>query len=491
MCLSWRQEIVENLGGEARYLPREYDIPELGAQVFLLKSRESRYIGFLTEKSLLPINLHPAFEKSLEGKKILVYPFGFEVYQFLLTFFPNLKPQPFDRRPSFGCGDRLGMVSAAQLRALVEFPIFPVLAQQSPRELERTHRTFVEVLLDAAWGILEEGYSGPFGADADHIKDEVYLREARDLGFSIYTLDLSERVNLAAFTKDISVLRRWFEALSPHQKEIFKVYARKRYVLAQEVTINLSEDQFLRVFLAYLPAVEEIERFFAVLQESASSFSLEISLDESHLVTSPEAHFFVASELYRRRINFQSLALRFPGSFEKGIDFVGDVREFISSLHTHTVIQRSLGGYRLSLHSGSDKFSIYSVFAQETGGLFHVKTSGTSWLTALETIAEIDPGLFVQIYQVAYETFEENARVYRISVRREELPRVIDLKGEDGSRLLADPKVRQLLHISYGSVLDSLREELQGVLWKAEDRHYSKVRENIKKHLCALFGKGI
>ncbi|MEM1875146.1 MAG: tagaturonate epimerase family protein, partial [Candidatus Hadarchaeales archaeon] len=226
-----------------------------------------------------------------------------------------------------------------------------------------------------------------------------------------------------------------------------------------------------------------------ILRENLHSFSLEISLDEGDMVTSPEAHFFVASELHRRKIDFQSLAPRFPGFFEKGVDYIGNIEEFAQSLRTHAVIQRNLGGYRLSLHSGSEKFSVYPIFVQETDGLFHIKTSGTSWLVALETIAEVNPDLFAQVYQVAYETFEENAKAYRISVKKEELPEAVSLKDGNISRLLSNPKIRQFLHVSYGSVLRSLGEELREALWREEDRHYNNVQKNIEKHMCALFGK--
>ncbi len=481
--MSWKREVQEILGDDVRFGSEEYDVPGFKAKVVLLRSKDSRYIGFLGEELPSCDGLRPLFKCG----PLSLYPFDFDLYHFLGKFLFHLKPKPLDRRPSFGCGDRLGMVSQAHVRALAKFPVFPVLAQQSPRELERTCRTFANVLLDAVWGVLEEGYKGPFGADADHIKDEASLREARDLGFSMYTLDLSEKVNMQAFKKDVSVLRRWFGALSPLQKDIFKRYAGKQYTFAPGVTVDLSEERFFPVFLAYLPALEEAERLFAVLREGLSDFSLEISLDEGGIVTSLEAHFFVASELRRRGVDFQSLAPRFPGSFEKGIDYVGDVREFARMLYAHTVIQRSLGGYRLSLHSGSDKFSIYSIFAQETGGVFHVKTSGTSWLSALETIAVTNPELFVRMYRIAYEAFEENTKAYQVSVRKEELPEAID-PGEDLSRLFFDPGVRQLLHISYGSILNVLGRELQETLWENEERHYKKVQENIEKHLQALFG---
>ncbi|MBC7218247.1 MAG: hypothetical protein H5U36_08965 [Candidatus Caldatribacterium sp.] len=482
------QDFSEALGEPLRLCLREYDVLEPPAKVILLKGRRSKYIGLVAERNPLAEKIRPVCEKPLNGKSaIFLYSFGFEVYQFLRNVFPQLRPKTFDHRPSFGCGDRLGMVSAAHVRALERFPVFPVLAQQSPRELERTRRTFREVLVDAAWGVLESGYQGPFGADADHIKDEERLLEAMDAGFTIYTLDLSGEVNHRILREGASSL----QGFSSNVREILRWHARGRYVLSQDVRLELSEEKLPPVVLSYLPAIEKVERFSDLLRgRLGSSFSLEISLDEGEGITSPEAHFFVAEELRRRGVNFESLAPRFPGSFEKGVDYIGDIEKFARALRVHAVIQRNLGGYRLSLHSGSDKFSIYPVFFQETGGFFHLKTSGTSWLRALETLAEARPELFFQVYRIAYDTFEENAKAYHVSVRKEELPVTPEnITKQDLRMLFVDPRIRQLLHIAYGSVLDALGEELREVLAQEEERHYGKVEENIRKHLLALFGE--
>jgi len=483
------QDIAASFGEDVHPCPCSYDIPELKAQVVLLKGRKSKYIGLRAGEPLSV--LRPLYTQHSEGQFFGLYPFDLPSYRFLSAFLPYLRPQPFDSRPSFGCGDRLGMVSAAQIKALEQFPVFPVLAQQSPRELEKTHRTFAAVLLDAVWGILESGYQGSFGADADHIKDERYLCEARDAGFTVYTLDLSEDVDHGIFSESVPLLQERFQASLSCVRELFKRYAGKQYTLGPDITVDLSEEKLLPIVLAYLPAIEKVERFHALLRESlGSSFSLEISLDEGEKVTSPEVHFFIAEELHRRGIDFQSLAPRFPGSFEKGIDYIGSTEEFARALRSHVTIQKNLGGYRLSLHSGSDKFSIYPIFFQETEGFFHLKTSGTSWLVALETIAEVKPELFFRVYRVAYETFEENLKAYRISVRKEELPVTPENVMEaDLQQLFAHPGVRQFLHIAYGSVLDALGEELREALAQAEVRHYEKVEENLRKHLLVLFGK--
>lgn len=466
-----------------------YEVEDLSFVLFLVKTESGLYIAISSKKRSDFFGEPILVLQDTEGV-LMVYPFDFSRYLVLTQLFPHLKPVPFDKRPSFGCGDRLGMVSAGHLLALQKFPVFPVLAQQSPRELQKTHRTFWKVLLGAAWGILESGYQGPFGADADHIKDEQSLLEARNLGFSMYTLDLSDSVNYQALIMSEEELLHRYERLTVQERETFRRYRGKRFSLSPEVVVEFSEEKLLPLILAYLPAIEKVEYFFALLREKVSSFDLEISLDEGESVTSPEVHFLVAEELHRRGVDFHSLAPRFPGTFEKGIDYRGDQKEFARILQSHVVVRENLEGYRLSLHSGSDKFSVYPTFFRETGGLFHVKTSGTSWLQALAVVAERNPDLFRMMYRLAYDTFEENIKAYRISVRKEELCVDIEKTREmDLPKLLADFRVRQLLHISYGSILDVLGKELRDFLFREENVHYQKVCENIEKHLKILFEK--
>jgi len=105
-------------------------------------------------------------------------------------------------------------------------------------------------------------------------------------------------------------------------------------------------------------------------------------------------------------------------------------------------------------------------------------------------VAEKNPELFLRIYQVAYDTFEENLKAYRLSVRKEELPANIGkVKESDVPKLLRDTRICQLLHISYGSILEVVGEELRRFLFAEENTHYRKVCENIRKHLVVLFGE--
>ncbi len=477
---------------ELRVCPQQYEVPALSCTVFPVKSFCRFYLG-VWQRERSPLFERPLFTLQDSEKELflLVYPFSWENYLLLAQHLPHLRPAPFDDRLSFGCGDRLGMVSAAHLRALEKFPVFPVIAQQSPRELERTHRTFKDVLLDAAWGVFESGYQGPFGADADHVKEEKHLLEARDLGYTMYTLDLSDEVDYRVFGLSEKELLQRFDNLDAKSREIFNLYRGKEWKLSPEIMIDFSEEKLLPVLLAYLPAIDRVEYFYALLSESVFSFDLEISLDEGPRETSPEAHFFVAEELHRRRIDFHSLAPRFPGLFEKGVEYVGDLEKLALSFRIHSAIQRNLTGYRLSLHSGSDKFSVYPSFFRETGGILHVKTSGTSWLSALEVIMENTPDLFRAIYKIAYQTLEDNLKAYSLSLSRADFPPDLEkVDDRDLPGFFFQDKVRQMLHIAYGPILEAFGDRLKEVLFAQEEKHYEKVSNNIERHLSVLFDRG-
>src|SRR5665648_495216 len=236
----------------------------------------------------------------------------------LRKIFPHLNPSFCGLKPSFGTGARLGIATPAHLPAFARKNIFPVLAQQSVREMARTERNWQKVLDDVIWGCFEAGYEGPFGADADHVKNIKELKEAVDCGFTMFTIDPSD---------------------------------------------------FIRI-------------------------DLEISVDETPTVTSPLAHLFIVLEFKRRGVNFQNLALHFLGDWQKGIEYIGDVKQFAKEFSLHAILAKTIGGYKLSLHTGSDKFSVYPIFSRETGGLCHIKTAGTSWLEEAKVIAMKDPALY-------------------------------------------------------------------------------------------------
>ncbi len=141
--------------------------------IFVANKSGDKYVGVATSGDAIkmPEKHNEGSGKLDSGETVTLHPLSWENYSELKKHLP-LVPQVCDKTGSFGSGDRLGMATAAHLAAEEKFDIFPVIAQQSPRELEKCERDFKDVLLKAVMGVLESGYTGSFGADADQIKDE-------------------------------------------------------------------------------------------------------------------------------------------------------------------------------------------------------------------------------------------------------------------------------------------------------------------------------
>jgi hypothetical protein len=213
-------------------------------------------------------------------------------------------------------------------------------------------------------------------------------------------------------------------------------------------------------------------------------FELEVSVDETEQPTSHAEHIYIASELKRLGVHWVSLAPRYVGSFEKGVDYIGSLPVFQRDFAGHAAIARHFGPYKLSLHSGSDKFSIYPLAAHLTHGLVHLKTAGTSYLEALRTIAAVDMDLFREIYLFARDRFETDRVSYHISAKLERAP--LPDEVPDYASLLDQFDARQILHIAFGSVLTGRAADGK---YRFRDRfmsmlhEYSEVyAENLEKH---------
>jgi len=208
-------------------------------------------------------------------------------------------------------------------------------------------------------------------------------------------------------------------------------------------------------------------------------FELEVSVDETETPTTHAEHIYLATELKRLGVRWVSLAPRYVGRFEKGIDYIGDVAAFQADLAIHSAIARQFGPYKLSIHSGSDKFSIYPAMMRQTRGLVHLKTAGTSYLEALRTIATLEPGLFRDVYAFARDRFENDRVSYHTSASLERAPLPQDVPDTDLARLLDHVDVRQILHITFGSVL---REKGSSSLLRFHDRLTSLLRVRAEEY---------
>jgi len=220
-----------------------------------------------------------------------------------------------------------------------------------------------------------------------------------------------------------------------------------------------------------------------------------MSVDETETPTSIEEHFFIASELRRLGVQWVSLAPRYVGRFEKGVDYIGDpsivseaasgqaLAEFEAELARHAAIACTLGPYKLSIHSGSDKFSIYPIFVRHTRGLVHLKTAGTSYLEALRVVAQVEPALFRQILAYAIERYPEDRATYHVSAELARVPMPDTLADADLSALLDQFDARQVLHVTFGSMLDRFGREILSVLAAHEEAHYAALEVHFDKHL--------
>ena len=227
-----------------------------------------------------------------------------------------------------------------------------------------------------------------------------------------------------------------------------------------------------------------------VATDRGAEFEIELSVDETPQPTTAAEHYIIADELAQADVKLVSLAPRYVGDFEKGIDYKGDVGAFERSLAEHAAIARELGPYKLSLHSGSDKLSVYPSFARITQGMFHVKTAGTSYLEALRVAARHDLTLFRRIIEFSRGRFDTDKATYHISATLAKVPPPADVP--DARRLeaiyLNENDGRQVLHVTFGSVLTDreLAPALKSLLEAHPDTHRRVLADHLGKHLAAL-----
>lgn len=422
----------------------------------------------------------------------------------LREYFTFTRPKVMGSILAAGMGDRIGLTTPAHIRAARRFNVFPVLAQQSVREMSRTGRSPREVLDDVSWAVLQEGYQGGFAADADHLKTEEDVAATFEAGFTMFTLDPSDHVDDEAGGYDLDILERKFKELSWKDlkcgpQEYFERYLNKRFEIQSQnhaLGLEFTRDKLLRVAVKYSVALAHVSGLVEYLRDlsKGADFDLEISMDETNTPTSPLEHFFIASELKRLGIQIRSLAPRFVGRFEKAVDYIGDTDEFEKAFRDHVLIAEYCGPYKLSIHSGSDKFSIYSIMGKLGDDLIHLKTAGTSYLEALRIVARHNPQLFRGIVGYALERFEEDRKAYSISADPSALA---DPKEVEDERLeevfLNENNGRQVMHITYGSILTArdgsgwlFRDHVKKVLIDHEEEYYQTVASHFERHFRAI-----
>jgi hypothetical protein len=410
---------------------------------------------------------------------------------------PWLRPAPLGLQTSFGFGDRLGLATPGHVRACRgAAALRPCFAQQSVRENARTGRTPQQVLDDATWGLFQEGWRTPWGADADHLKTPEDIDAFAAAGFTLYTVDPGEHVDNAAVAAlpakvEAKVQALPWEALEDTPKDMERRYLDRAFDLG-EFALTFERERLYRAAAKYGRAVAHTAKMYHHLvvhppegsePSGRSGFELEVSVDETETPTTPEEHLFIASELKRLGVRWVSLAPRFVGRFEKGVDYIGDLDEFAREFARHVAVARALGPYKLSLHSGSDKFSIYPIAARLAGALVHVKTAGTSYLEALRAVAQVDPAFFREILTLARARYETDRASYHVSADLTRVPAPNGLGDADLPGLLDQFDVRQVLHVTFGSVLDRFGDRLRATLRENEEVYYGRLETHLRRHL--------
>ncbi len=407
---------------------------------------------------------------------------------------------------SFGVGDRFAHQAKAQLEACIKAlekgaEVIPVW-NKSNREHTIVGSDPEETRAAADKAVKTLGWSKPYFLDADHINLKTVDRFLDPCDF--YTLDVADWIGQRA--EDASV----------------QDFAQRHPELVGEIRIS-GIDQPLRIereFVVgtankYLSAVQEAGRIYRYIEEKKGrgSFIPEVSMDETDSPQTPVELLIILAAVADEGIPIQTIAPKFTGRFNKGVDYVGDLAKFSQEFSDDiAVIAFAVRQYRLpaslklSVHSGSDKFSIYEpirrALKQFDAGV-HLKTAGTTWLEELIGLAEAGgPALELakEIYAQAYAHREElcapYATVIDIDPARLPLPEKVNLWSSEEfiAALRHNPKspaynssIRQLLHVGF-KVAAKLGPRYLNLVAANEATIAKNVTENLyDRHIKPLF----
>ena len=243
-----------------------------------------------------------------------------------------------------------------------------------------------------------------------------------------------------------------------------------------------------RIVLVFWKAIYHAESCYQYIDEiRTADVDFEMSIDETRTITSPAEHFVVASELLAHGVHPVSLAPHFSGEFEKGIEYSGNLNDFARDFDIHQKIADHFG-YKLSVHSGSDKFSVFSTVGRVTGCHVHVKTAGTNWLEAMRVVARHNPSLYRRAHKFALAHRPEAEKYYHVSTDPNEIPN-IDLQNDAYlPEYLQLPASRQTLHIAYGLLLNEewFSDEFFPFMAAHEEEYYAGLVSHIGRHLLYL-----
>jgi len=409
------------------------------------------------------------------------------------------------KKHSIGVGDRFGYQGAAQLAAVrkavdLGLHVTPVW-NKSFREHQIIGTTPQDQRHAANQAIAEFGWQDPYFVDADHINLNNVDGFIEHCDF--FTIDVADVIGRQADRERLdTVIRRQSPLTGPLE------------LVADRPPINISRDVITQAALKYAHAIDTAGRIYQYIRDRKSGpFVVEISMDETDQPQTPVELLLILEGLAAARIPSQTIAPRFSGRFNKGVDYVGDVTGFALEFEFHiAVIQYAVKAFelpeklKLSVHSGSDKFSLYPIMRpilRKWDAGVHLKTAGTTWLEECIGLAATDEAgaaLFKEIYAQAYEQRDDLIAPYRevLDIDVGKLPLPEEIAGWPGQTLAdsithrpAEPlynrHMRQLMHVAYKLAAEK-KERFFPALERCRAVISQRVTENLfVNHLQPLF----
>jgi len=411
---------------------------------------------------------------------------------------------------SFGMGDRFAQQGEAQLRAVLKakekgVSITPVW-NKSYREHKTVKTSPLELRAEADAAVKALNWTDPYRVDADHITMDTVDAFIETSDF--FTLDVAGYIG------------------KPAPEHIMEDFVERRRNYIGDISIPGISEQFIvteqtlrNIAGKFLLATIEAGKLYAHIAKikGEDNFIAEVSMDEVNDPQTPVELFFILSALADYNVKAQTIAPKFSGRFNKGVDYVGDLQQFAKEFEEDIlVIKHAIKEFglpdnlKLSVHSGSDKFSIYQpinqLITKHDAGI-HLKTAGTTWLEEIIGLSEAGNEaieLVKDIYSSALGRFDELCGPYAavIDVAPDRLPSAEDVNSWSGERLANtirhnqhhpdfNPDFRQLLHVAY-KVAGENGDRYYAALKKYKDIVAAHVTENLyERHIVPLFlGRG-
>ena len=400
---------------------------------------------------------------------------------------------------SMGIGDRFAHQGRAQLRAMMMardagVTITPVW-NKSHREHTIVHSEPSSVRAEAEAAVRALGWNGPHHVDADHIglKNVDLFLDSSDF----FTLDVADFIGQPIDEVEVGDFL-----------DRYRNYVGALQIPGIEEPFAMTVPRMAAIVGKYLPGVREAGRIYRHILKAKGegNFITEVSMDETDSPQTPEELFFILAAIADEKIPAQTIAPKFTGRFNKGVDYVGDAgqfaREFEQDLCVIDFAIKEFGlpdNLKISVHSGSDKFSLYGPIRRalrEHGAGLHLKTAGTTWLEELIGLAEAGgSGLEIarMIYLKSLDRFDELCKPYATVIdidcgqlpNRDEVARwdsamFVEALRHDPACAGYNPNVRQLLHVGY-----KVAAELGEAYLAALDEHEEVIARNVTENIFA------